>query len=88
MGALWLVAAVLVVAAAAFTAEQINPLDPPQRFFNMDAIMKGLPVDVLHIFDRTGASMRVKVVSVFSMADVKGPDLTRAETVTTHDGEP
>lgn len=66
----------------AFTAEQVNPLDPPQRFFKMDAIMKGLPVDVLHAFDRTGATMRVKVLSVFPMADVKGPDLTRAETVT------
>jgi hypothetical protein len=66
----------------AFTAEQVNTLDPPQRFFKMDAVMKGLPVDVLHVYDKAGATMRVKVLSVFPMADAKGPDMTRAETVT------
>ena len=65
-----------------FTAEQLNTLEPPQRFFKMDAVMKGLPVDVLHVYDQSGATMRVKLLSVFPMADVKGPDLTRAETVT------
>jgi hypothetical protein len=65
-----------------FTAEQVNTLDAPSRFFHMDATMKGLPVAVLHAFDETGASMRVRLLSTFSMVDVKGPDLTRAETVT------
>jgi len=66
----------------AFTAEQRNTLDPPRRFFKMDATMKGLPVDVLHAFDERGATMRVKLLSVVSMVDAKGPELTRAETVT------
>ena len=66
----------------AFTAEQLNTYDPPQRFFKMDAIMKGLPVDVLHAFDEGGATMRVRVVSAFPMVAAKGPELTRAETVT------
>ena len=65
-----------------FTAEQVNRLDSPQRHFRMDAIMKGLPVDVLHAFDERGATMRVRLLSVATMVDAKGTDLTRAETVT------
>ncbi len=65
-----------------FTAEQLNTFEPPQRFFMMNATMKGLPVDVLHAFDAGGATMRVKRLSVISKVDLKGPDLTRAETVT------
>ena len=66
----------------AFTAEQRNTVDPPRRFFRMDATMRGLPVDVLHAFDERGATMRVKLLSMVSMVDAKGPELTRAETVT------
>jgi hypothetical protein len=65
-----------------FFAEQFNTLDSPRRFFKMDATMKGLPVDILHAFDERGATMRVKLLSAFSMVDAKGADLTRAETVT------
>lgn len=65
-----------------FTAEQLNTFDTPRRFFMMNATMKGLPVDVLHAFDEGGATMRVKLLSVISKVDAKGPDLTRAETVT------
>jgi hypothetical protein len=65
-----------------FTAEQLNTLDVPRRFFMMDATMKGLPVDVLHAFDEQGASMRVKLLSLVPMVDARGPDLTRTETVT------
>jgi hypothetical protein len=65
-----------------FTAEQLNTIDTPRRFFLMDATMKHLPVDVLHAFDENGATMRVKVLSMFPMVDAKGPELTRAETVT------
>lgn len=66
----------------AFTAEQLNTFDAPRRYFLMDATMKGLPVDVLHAFDERGATMRVKLLSMISMVDAKGTDLTRAETVT------
>lgn len=65
-----------------FSAEQLDLVDTPQRFFLMDARMKGLPVDVLHVFDENGARMRVRVLSVHSMVDAKGPVLTHAETVT------
>jgi hypothetical protein len=65
-----------------FTADQLNTVVPPQRFFLMDARMKGLPVDVLHAFDRGGATMRVRLLSIRSMVNANGPELTRAETVT------
>src|SRR5664280_2214213 len=66
----------------AFTAEQLNTLDVPRRFFMMDATMKGLPVDVFHAFDEGGATMRVRLLAVVPMVDAKGAELTRAETVT------
>jgi hypothetical protein len=66
----------------AFTAEQLNTFDLPRRFFLMDAVMKGLPVDVLHAFDESGATMRVRLLSVKTMVDAGGPVLTRSETVT------
>jgi hypothetical protein len=65
-----------------FTAEQLNTLDSPRRFFFMDATMKGLPVAVLHAFDEAGATMRVRLLSVAPLVDSRGPEMTRAETVT------
>ncbi len=65
-----------------FTADQVDIVDTPQRFFMMDAKRKGLPVDVFHAFDQRGATMRVRLLSVLQMVDAKGPALTHAETVT------
>jgi len=65
-----------------FTADQLNILDTPRRFFLMNARMKGLPVDVLHAFDDSGASMRVRLLSVWPMVDAHGAELTHAKTVT------
>lgn len=65
-----------------FTADQLDIVDTPRRFFMMDARMTGLPVDVLHVFDDDGATMRVRLLSVRTMVDVKGAALTHAETVT------
>jgi hypothetical protein len=65
-----------------FTAEQVNVIDDPARFFMMGARRSGLPVDVLHVFRDAAASMRVRLLSVVSMVDADGPELTRAETVT------
>ncbi|TDW29600.1 DUF6544 family protein [Cryobacterium psychrophilum] len=65
-----------------FTADQLDLVDTPERFFMMNARMKGLPVDVLHAFDDHGATMRVRLLSIRSMVDAKGSALTHAETVT------
>ena len=66
-----------------FTGEQFNTGGTePTRLFHMDATMFGLPVDVLHVFDDGGATMRVKLLSVLPMVNAAGPDMDRAETVT------
>lgn len=65
-----------------FTADQLDLVDTPKRFFMMNVKMKGLPVDILHAFDDEGAIMRARLLSVRSMVDAKGAALTHAETVT------
>lgn len=66
-----------------FTGEQVNTYGPqPSRVFFMDATMFGLPVDVLHVFAGSAATMRVKACSVMPMVNAAGPDMDRAETVT------
>ena len=65
-----------------FTAEQVDLVDTPRRFFMMNAKMKGLPVDILHAFDTDGATMRVRLLSMRTIVDAKGAALTQAETVT------
>ncbi|MCK6549782.1 hypothetical protein L6R52_28350 [Myxococcota bacterium] len=66
----------------ALTAVQRNVVDPSERTFFLDATMKGLPVDVLHVFDARGATMRAKVLSLFTVVDGRGPEMDRGETVT------
>lgn len=65
-----------------FTAEQVNRIDTPERFFLMDARRGRLPVDVLHVFRNGAASMRVRLLSLLPLVRASGPELTRAETVT------
>lgn len=66
-----------------FTGEQVNVYGPqPCRLFFMDARMSGLPVDVLHVFDGRGATMRVRLLSLLPIVTGSGPEMDRAETVT------
>jgi len=65
-----------------FTAEQVNRIDAPERFFFMDARRGRFPVDVLHVFRNGSASMRVRLLSLLPLVRATGPELTRAETVT------
>jgi uncharacterized protein DUF6544 len=66
-----------------FTAEQVNTYGTqPSRLFLMDATWFGIPVDVLHAYRGSSASMRVKACSLVPMVNANGPDLDRAETVT------
>ena len=66
----------------AFTGEQYNFHDEPSRFFIMDAAMYAIPFEAFHRFRNGAATMRVKVASLFPVVDAKGPEMTRAETVT------
>ena len=66
-----------------FTGEQLNTYGPqPRRVFIMDATRSGLPVTVLHSYEDTTATMRAKVLSLFTVVDASGPEMDRGETVT------
>jgi hypothetical protein len=66
-----------------FTAEQVNSFAGKwRRLFFMDATMRGLPVDVLHVYDGGRATMRARVCSLIPVVDASGTDMSRAERVT------
>jgi hypothetical protein len=65
-----------------FSGEQHNAFDRPERLFYMRASRGGLPVDGLHVFRPDEASMRIRLASLKTIADVRGPELVRSETVT------
>lgn len=66
-----------------FDAEQHNFYGAlPSRLFLMDAVMKGLPVDVFHRFEGEAATFRVRVLSLVQLVFAKGPEMNRSETVT------
>ncbi|MBY0504042.1 MAG: hypothetical protein K2X03_09030 [Bryobacteraceae bacterium] len=66
----------------AFTGEQHNFFDPPARLFLIHASQYGLPAEVFHRFAGPSATMRVKVASLITLVDAKGPEMDEAETVT------
>jgi hypothetical protein len=66
-----------------FTGEQVNTYGKSSsRLFLMDATMFGLPVDVLHVFVGSSATMRVRLCSLLSIVHAAGREMDRAETVT------
>src|SRR4051812_46989372 len=66
-----------------FTGQQFSKFgERPLRLFHLDARKAGVPVDVLHVFDDSGATMRVKALSLVPMVSAAGPEMDRAETVT------
>lgn len=66
-----------------FTAEQSNFYgDRPRRYFRIQATRGGLPVDGLHVYGEQDASMRIRLLSLFPIVTVEGPEMMRGETVT------
>ena len=66
-----------------FTGEQVNTYgDHESRMLFMDATMKGLPVDVLHVYADDEATMDARLLSAVPVMHGAGPEMTRAETVT------
>jgi hypothetical protein len=68
----------MTFAGQQFSSFGVHPL----RLFHLDARFLGLPVDVLHVFDEQGATMRVKALSLVPIVSAAGPEMDRAETVT------
>lgn len=66
-----------------WTGAQTNTFGPdPSRVFFMDATMKGLPTDVLHAYVGPTATMQVRLASLKTVIDARGPEMDQAETVT------
>lgn len=66
----------------AAASEQHNFFDQPTRLFFLDAYMFGMPVDVLHRYSKTHATMMVRVAELFDVTDAAGDVLDTTETVT------
>lgn len=65
-----------------FTSEQYNFFQWPTRLFFMKAKVRGLPTNGYHRYINQGASMRIKLVSLFPVVDIDSPELFPTETVT------
>ncbi len=66
-----------------FSGEQSDRFgDGSARLFFIEASMFGVPVDVLHVFRGSAASMRAKLLSIRPVIDVVGPEMAQSETVT------
>jgi len=65
-----------------FTAEQHSFISSPTRLFYMDAKIKRLPTAGYHLYADRTARMQIKLLSLFSVVDIKSPELYTSETVT------
>lgn len=65
-----------------FSSTQYNFIDQPTRAFYIKSKMYGVPFDGLHLYKGSSATMQIKVASLFQVADAKGPEMNKGETVT------
>jgi hypothetical protein len=65
-----------------FTSEQYSFVAPPTRLFFMEAKINGLPTAGYHAYKDQTAGMRIKLLSLFPVVDIMGPELYPTETVT------
>jgi len=61
---------------------QYNFYGEYSRLFLMKAGKMGIPFRAMHIYRNHQASFQVKVAGLFKVVDIKGEELTKAETVT------
>ena len=64
------------------TSIQYTFFGRPARLFLMEARMFGLPVRALHVYRREQATFTVRVASLVNMVDLRGDEISAAETVT------
>jgi hypothetical protein len=64
------------------TAVQHTFFGRPARLFLMKARMFGLPVRALHVYRQERATFTVRVASLVNMVDLRGAEISAAETVT------
>jgi hypothetical protein len=63
-------------------AEQYESFEPASRIFLARASRYGIPFEALHVYAGASASMQVRVLSLFKVVDVRGPEMDQSETVT------
>jgi hypothetical protein len=63
-------------------AEQHNFFDPPARLFYLNASRMFIPIQGLHRYVGSSATMHVKAAALVTVARASGAEMTRAETVT------
>jgi hypothetical protein len=61
---------------------QYNFLEPYTRIFYIKAFKMGIPALGLHLYKDEKASMVIKLVNLFTVADARGPEMNQGETVT------
>ena len=65
-----------------FISVQYNFFDDPARLFFMKAKMYGITLPGYHCYQNATATMQIKLLGLFSVVNVKGSEMTKAETVT------
>jgi hypothetical protein len=61
---------------------QTSFFDEPARLFLIEASMAQIPFAALHAYVGPSATMKVKVASLVTVVDAKGPEMNQSETVT------
>ncbi len=64
------------------TVDQHSFAEPPARLFLVEASRLGVPVTAFHRYVGPDATFQVKVASLLTVADARGPEMSRSETVT------
>ncbi|AFN73806.1 hypothetical protein MROS_0563 [Melioribacter roseus P3M-2] len=65
-----------------YRSTQYNFIDNPARFYYIRSSLYGIPFEGLHTYADSGAVMRIKLASFFTVAEAKGEIMNKSETVT------
>jgi hypothetical protein len=65
-----------------FTSRQYNFVDQPARHFFMKARINGLPVHGYHSYKIKDARMQIRLLGLFPIVNLDGPEMFPTETVT------
>ncbi len=62
--------------------DQVNFSSDKRRYFRIKAWRAGIPAGGIHMYERARAFMKIKLLGLFPLIDLSGPDMDRSETVT------
>jgi hypothetical protein len=65
-----------------FKADQYSFFDEVTRAFYINASKMGIPANGLHLYKNEKAIMKIKLLGLFTVADAKGMEMDKGETVT------